>query len=373
MRSKDAEQWKQAMAVELQNMDRLGVWDSVEKGGLPKETKTVGSRWVFTTKRQAEGTKFKARLVARGDQELPNTDDTYSPTASMSLVRTVFSLVATWGLQLAHWDVTTAFLNAELGTTPVYMRPPQGMDGTVLLKLKKAIYGLRRSPRRWHEKVKPVIQALGLKQSNVEPCLFYKITQTSVFLLVLFVDDFKVAYHNDDLEFFRQVRNKMFATFKMNDVEDSRFVGVEFKTMDDGGIVLHQERYLSASLEEAGFGDVTPRSTPMQVGVKLPVYEEEQKQKHPGWYRSALGMVRWLNHTRPDISFTTGLLERHGQNPGEEHETALRRMLRYLSGTKDLGIHYRGVKKKEAKIRLQVYSDSDLRQNINNMDYQRPE
>jgi hypothetical protein len=252
IRSKDADEWKKAMAVELQNMDRLGVWDGVEKGTLPKELKTVGSRWIFTTKRQGENTKFKARLVARGDQELPNTDDTYSPTASMSLVRTVFSLVATWGLQLSHWDVTTAFLNAELGTTPVYMRPPQGMDGNVLLKLKKAIYGLRRSPRRWHDKVKPVIQSLGLKQSTVEPCLFYKITPSSVFLLVLFVDDFKVAYHQDDVEFFRRVKEKMFSTFKMNDVEDSRFVGVEYRCTEDGGIVLHQERYLSSSLEEAG-------------------------------------------------------------------------------------------------------------------------
>ncbi|KAJ1300107.1 hypothetical protein OPQ81_002588 [Rhizoctonia solani] len=59
--------------------------------------------------------------------------------------------------------------------------------------------------------------------------------------------------------------------------------------------------------------------------------------------------------TRPNIAYSTGLLAQHAANPGDEHWMAIKRELRYLQGTRDLGITYS--RSKPAK--LVGYVDAD--------------
>jgi hypothetical protein len=47
------------------------------------------------------------------------------------------------------------------------------------------------------------------------------------------------------------------------------------------------------------------------------------------------------NSTRPDISFAVNKLAAYTANPGLQHHGAIKRILRYLAGTKTLGIIYR--------------------------------
>ena len=53
------------MKEEIKSMDDNKVWDLVE---LPEDSKTIGSKWVFKTKRDSNGNieRYKARLVAKG-------------------------------------------------------------------------------------------------------------------------------------------------------------------------------------------------------------------------------------------------------------------------------------------------------------------
>ena len=45
--------------------------------------------------------------------------------------------------------------------------------------------------------------------------------------------------------------------------------------------------------------------------------------------------------TRPDIAYAIAKLSQFSSNPTEQHHQALKRVLRYLKGTKDLGLTYR--------------------------------
>ena len=55
------------------------------------------------------------------------------------------------------------------------------------------------------------------------------------------------------------------------------------------------------------------------------------------------GGLQWLQTcTRPDLSFSTNMLSRYASNPSPEHIDYADRVLRYLSGTLDMGITYHG-------------------------------
>jgi hypothetical protein len=107
----------------------------------------VTLKWVFKLKRDEAGAivKHKARLVARGfvQREGIDFDDTFAPVAQMESVRLLFALAAQEGWRVHHMDVKSAFLNGDL-KEEVYMHQPPGfaIPGKVL-RLRKALYGLR--------------------------------------------------------------------------------------------------------------------------------------------------------------------------------------------------------------------------------------
>ena len=70
---------------------------------------------------------------------------------------------------------------------------------------------------------------------------------------------------------------------------------------------------------------------------------------------SAVGSLMYaMMCTRPDICFAVGLVSRYQSNPGIAHWKAVKRILRYLSGTADYGLCYRG-----KDLQLQGYTDAD--------------
>ncbi|KAA0060697.1 putative mitochondrial protein [Cucumis melo var. makuwa] len=72
-------------------------------------------------------------------------------------------------------------------------------------------------------------------------------------------------------------------------------------------------------------------------------------------YKQLVGSLMYLTATRPDMIFATCLISRYMVMPTEVHLQAAKRVLRYLKGTVNYGIHY----KKGGKGQLLAYTDSD--------------
>ena len=53
-----------------------------------------------------------------------------------------------------------------------------------------------------------------------------------------------------------------------------------------------------------------------------------------------MGSLRYLAHTRPDLAFSVGYVSRFMQRPTTEHQLAAKRIIRYVVGTLDHGLHY---------------------------------
>ena len=120
----------------------------------PPGVNPIQAKWVFALKKDRTGeiVRFKARLVARGDQQKEGIDyfETYSATPSTVSLRIFFAVANALDLKLHQMDVKTAFLNGEFtqGET-VWMDPPDGVDVEpgMAFKLNVPIYGLKQIGR----------------------------------------------------------------------------------------------------------------------------------------------------------------------------------------------------------------------------------
>ncbi|KAL5578799.1 hypothetical protein UlMin_011241 [Ulmus minor] len=86
--------------------------------------------------------------------------------------------------------------------------------------------------------------------------------------------------------------------------------------------------------------NTSPCPTPAVVGKQRRAEEGEPLQ-NPTIYRSTLGALQYLTNTRPNLSFIVNSLSRHLQNPTTLHWQGVKRILRYLQGTLDMGLHIR--------------------------------
>ena len=92
--------------------------------------------------------------------------------------------------------------------------------------------------------------------------------------------------------------------------------------------------------------DCKSAKVPMDSGIELvkDVYQgkayQATKEQIQG-YQSLVGSLLWLAcMTRPDISFSVGKCSRYASNPTPTHDAALKRIVRYLKGSKRLGLKY---------------------------------
>ena len=117
--------------------------------------------------------------------------DTFAPVAKFTTFRILCAVACQFDFEISSSDVKTAFLNALLNN-PIYIIPPKGLgiDSNVVWKLKKGLYGLKESPHLWNVTFHEWLVSIGLQQSPVAPCLYFK---PGIFVLIWVDDALKVG------------------------------------------------------------------------------------------------------------------------------------------------------------------------------------
>jgi hypothetical protein len=121
-------QWLKAMDEELQSLLQNDTWNEASSDEI-KNTSIIGSRWVFKTKLNPDGsTRFKARLVIKGYQQVKGVDfsETFAPVSKLSTLRMLLAFTSQHNWRIDHLDVVTAFLNPKIDKDDVYMELPEG-------------------------------------------------------------------------------------------------------------------------------------------------------------------------------------------------------------------------------------------------------
>jgi hypothetical protein len=95
-------------------------------------------------------------------------------------------------------------------------------------------------------------------------------------------------------------------------------------------------------LERYNMKDCKPVATPA-TDLRLPRLDKKDGSKADNVYMSLVGALMYAAMiTRPDIAYAVQALARHLQASGPEHWRAAKHVLRYLKGTRDVGIIYNG-------------------------------
>ena len=122
--------------------------------------------------------------------------------------------------------------------------------------------------------------------------------------------------------------------------EPTKIVGIEITQTDDS-ITISQKLYIQSILESEGLSRINSVATPMDPNIKLEPNPDGGEGNRSNSFARLLGELQFLaNCTRPDIAFAVNRLASYTANPCLQHVTAVKRILRYLAGTKDLGITY---------------------------------
>ena len=159
----DAALWIKAMQAEIDSLTLAGTYDVTE---LPQGFQAIGGKWVFRTKRGANGeiVKYKARWVAQGFRQKHGIDynETFAPVARFDSIRAVLALVAHHDWELHQMDVKSAYLNGDL-EEELYMRQPTGFvvkgSENLVCRLNKSLYGLKQVGRTWNKRIDVELKA----------------------------------------------------------------------------------------------------------------------------------------------------------------------------------------------------------------------
>lgn len=238
-------EWLQAMKKEYGALIRNGTWSLVP---LPKDRQPIGCKWIFKTKQNPDGSinKLKVRLVAKGflQRECFGFTDTFSPIVKPTTIRIVLSIAMTKGLHLHQLDVNNVFLNGDL-REDVYMVQPQGFeapDKNLVCKLHKALYGLKKAPQAWFQKLTTTLHHMGFKSSRCDTSLFIKHSLVSTILILAYVDDIIVT--GASKREIAAVVSQLGSTFALKDLGPLHyFLGVEVQKFPTGLLHLNQTKY----------------------------------------------------------------------------------------------------------------------------------
>ena len=342
MRSIDSTFWQEAINSELESIRNNHTWVLTD---LPRACKPLSSKWVFKKKLKPDGSidKFKARLVVCGNRQTHGLDffDTYSPVTKVATIRALIALASIHDLVIHQMDVKTAFLNGDLNEE-IYMKQPEGCvvrgQENKVCKLVRSLYGLKQAPKQWYEKFDRTITSNGFSVNDSDACVYSKCDKNGCVIICLYVDDMLIF--GTSIDVVRNTKDFLNSCFDMKDLGEADVIlGIKI-TRTDGGICLSQTHYVEKLLKKFDMFNCSPVSTPYDP--KIPLLKNKGNSVSQEQYARIIGSVMFLmNYTRPDIAYAVSRLSRYTHNPDNEHWGALIRLLRYLRGTMDWGLHYR--------------------------------
>jgi hypothetical protein len=151
--------------------------------------------------------KFKSRIVARGDLRHEDFDvaQTFSPTFAFQSFLVGLNLIVDLDMEWDQLDIENAYLHAGMNKAIFMILSAQMVqymkeidpsivdyiqeDGTVIVQLIKALYGLQESAKLWYQEVSTKLVQMGFKASAKDQSIFYQRVEGQLNFLIIYVDD----------------------------------------------------------------------------------------------------------------------------------------------------------------------------------------
>ena len=360
----NAKEWKKATNAEYNSLLKNETWTLVP---LPTKKNVVGSKWVFKHKYGPDGTinRYKARFVAQGFSQKYGLDyeEVFAPVARANSLRTILAIANAMDMEVHQMDVKTAFLNGKL-TEEIYMQQPEGYvdqkHPDYVCKLHKSLYGLKQSARCWNNVIDEYFKDHGYIQNKADQCVYIKNIiknqKKSTMIIFLHVDDIIMACN--DKEMMKNEKKEMEKKFEMQDLAH-HILGMNIsRKRKEHMLRISQRNYLEKVLERFQMKDCKPVATPIEPNNTLTKLKAEETPMNLTDYQAAVGCLTYaMTMTRPDLATALGILGNFLSNPGQEHWKALKRVLRYIKGTLDVGLEFNA--SNQTAVNVTGFTDAD--------------
>ena len=374
----EAEQWKDGLKSEYDAIEKNGTWTAVRR---EPRMNVIKSGIVFKKKKDANGAvkQYKARIVAKGYSQQYGVDyyETFSPVLKNKSLRIIFALsVITENAILKQLDVKSAFLNATVNED-IYMELPDGFfecrsrehhvnttwtprdykstdeaRSDIVLKLNKALYGIKQAPREWNKNISNFIKnELKFTQCVKDTCVYVKKSKKNNNIIIgLFVDDTVTSHVKDDDDEYNELIDKLKKKYEMSDLgEVSHILGMRVRREKDT-LYIDQKVYVDEKLKQFKMNDCKTVTTPETLD-KLTKNVDKNSIENEDEYRSIVGSLIYASvSTRPDITHAVNMVSRHMHEPNATHMNAAKRILRYLKESSDCGLVYTNTYKKSSHV-----------------------
>jgi hypothetical protein len=220
------------------------------------------------------------------------------------------------------------------------MKQPPGFHDksypTHVCRLHKAIYGLKQAPYAWFQRFSGFLYHYGFLGSKADSSMFVFQSTVGIMVLLLYVDDIILTGSCPSLlQSFIHILSTQFAMKDLGDLH--YFLGIEAMRTPQG-LHLSQSKYTLALLSRANMLEAKPCSTPVPTISKLSFHDGDPLS-NPSSYRQIVGALQYLTMTRPDLTYAVNQACQFMHSPTTTHLQAVKRILRYIKGTIDLGIH----------------------------------
>jgi hypothetical protein len=327
-------------------LKELDLYEEIDPSDVPPGCQILPTKMDFKTKFDSRGVKIKdkCRLVVLGNLEYESLRDYFSPTAHTKTLNLLLAMAVEHNFIMYGLDIYGAFITAEIDE-PVYVSLPKGLPikhGTKRIwKLKKTLYGLKRSPKAFYDSLSAHLLSKGYLRSDNDPCLFYRRTSAEeVIMFCIHVDDFAIGASHQHL--ITQLCDDLKERYVITESDTlETFLGIRIHSANSG-MYLSQPGHLQKIFDLAQ-NDRKTKSTPMSADFsdlqqddspKLTTTAGEPNEKSLSYFQSLLGMIMFVVRTRPDIAFAVNRLAVRTSKATEKDLKALRRIASYLYGSR---------------------------------------
>jgi hypothetical protein len=351
------------MVNELKQLVDKDVFEVVRASRLsPQERKAVLRSFMFFKEKYfPDGSfdKLKARFVAGGhmqDRELAG--DISSPTVSLPSVMMVAAIAKKEQRKVVTMDIAGAYLNAPMGDRVVHLKLDSTMagilskfdpayrdcmqpDGSVIVRLKKALYGCIESAKLWYEVLSSSLREFGLTPNPKDPCVFNKQCDKSgkQITVLVYVDDLMVT--STDEEEINNLIAHLEAKFKSLTKSHGNvhsYLGMTFDFGDDRGLVVTMsgfEEDLMRHYNVQGVAASPATNDLFDVDTDSPLLSPDEAFE----FRSAVAKLLYESkRASPDLLTAVSILSTRVTCPTEQDAKKLNRVMRYKNTSMNKGI-----------------------------------
>lgn len=184
--------WEDCIKLEIDQQYQYGTCKDISTRQAPEGYKKILVHFAFDVKHNG---RRKARLVADGHLTDVPLSSVYSSAAFLRGIRLVLFLAKLNGLESWDTDIGNAYLE-ERTKEKVFIKagPEFGpLEGHNLIIIK-ALYGLRTSGLRWHERLADCLRGMGFEPHKMESDIWLRPHREDYYeCIAICVDDLLIA------------------------------------------------------------------------------------------------------------------------------------------------------------------------------------